>query len=336
VRAYAQELQTYPEATFRDRMLFLELLRRLKDPEFASYLTEVEAEAVKDASTLGTLFAWMNGSAMSLVAIDFAKTLPAEVTNKWPVPFQLATAHSRLADWPAVERLTGNGNWGRYDFMRRAFLARAFRATNNELAAEREWAAATREASAQGETVLSLARTVAEWGWGEEIVELLWTLTKFPGKQAEALASLYSHYSKSRDTQGLYRVLLRLAETNPDDLDVQNNLAQTSLLLGAEPDRARKLAAETHRKSPANPSYISTYAFSLYTKGDAGGAIEAMNVLTEQQLRDPAVSAYYGVFLASAGDAEKARMFLDLGEKASLLPEERALMEQARKRVQIR
>lgn len=336
VRNLAQELQGYPEATFRDRTLFLEVLRRLNAPQFTSYLTETQAEASKDPVNLGALFDWMNGNALSLVAIDFAKTLPAELTAKWPVPFQLATAHSRLGDWAAVERLTRSGGWGQYEFLRRAFLARALRATDKLVAAEREWAAATKEASAKGEALLALARTVSDWGWGKEIVELLWTLTKFPARETETLSFLYGHYAKANDTQGLYRVLLRMAEKNPDDLNVQNNLAQTSLLLGAEPDRARKLAAETHKKDPNNPSYVSTYAFSLYTKGDANAALQAMNGLTEEQLRQPAISAYYGVFLASGGDVTRARMFLDLGEKAALLPEEKALVEQARKRLQTR
>jgi hypothetical protein len=45
-------------------------------------------------------------------------------------------------------------------------------------------------------------------------------------------------------------------------------------------------------------------------------------------LRDPAISAYYGICLA-AGRDERARTYLELGQKATLLPEEKALMEKA-------
>ncbi len=336
IHAFAEELQQYPEATFRDRMLFLELLRRQQHPAFVGFLTSAQTEAMTDPLHLGTLLGWMNGNAMSLVALDFVKTLPMELTGKWPVPFEIANAHARLSDWDAVERFTKSSTWGQYEFLRRAFLARALRATDKTVAAEREWTSATKEASGQAEALLSLARTVADWGWGEEIVDLLWTLTKFPGKQAEALTSLYGHYAKAKDTQGLYRVLLRLAEQTPGDLNVQNNLAQTSLLLNAEPERARKLAAEVYAKEPKNPSYLSTYAFSLYRAGNAAGAVEAMNALTEEQLQEPAISAYYGVFLAGTSDSERARKFLALGENAFLLPEERALLEQAVRRLDAR
>ena len=336
VRAWAQELRDYPEATFRDRALFLEVLRWLKDPQFVSYLTEIENEAVKDPATLGMLLGWMNANAMSLMAIDFAKTLPAALTTKWPVSFELASAHARLADWAEVEAVTTSGSWGKFDFLRRAFLARALRATDRLTAAEQEWAHATKEASKQAEGLLSLAQTAGEWGWGDEFTELLWAVTKFPAKQAEALSALYNHYSKSKDTLGLYRVFLRMVEQRPDDPNLENNLAQSSLLLGIDVGRAAKLAAAAHTKNPKNPVFVSTYAFSLYTMGDATAALQAMNTLSEEQLREPSISAYYGVFLAHAGDQARARTFLDLGEKASLLPEEKALLEQARARLQTR
>jgi hypothetical protein len=53
-----------------------------------------------------------------------------------------------------------------------------------------------------------------------------------------------------------------------------------------------------------------------------------MTSLTEDQLSDPTVSAYYGICLAANGD-EKARTYLDFGKQANLLPEEKALIEKA-------
>ena len=74
-------------------------------------------------------------------------------------------------------------------------------------------------------------------------------------EQNEAIVTLYRHYAKENDTQGLYRVLLRLADSDPSNLDVQNNLAQISLLLNAQPEEARRMAAEIFRKNPSNPAY---------------------------------------------------------------------------------
>jgi predicted Zn-dependent protease len=110
---------------------------------------------------------------------------------------------------------------------------------------------------------------------------------------------------------------------------MQNNLAQVSLLLNADVERARKLAAELYRKQGSNPAYASTYAFALFSKGDTNGALKVMSALPEEQLRDPSLAAYYGIILAAAGDAAKAREYLKIGASARLLPEEKALLAKA-------
>lgn len=335
LRDLARELQAFPKAPFADRMLYLEILRELKDPDFTSALTKMEKDAPSKPGELATLLGWMNKNQMSLLALDFAKGLPADELSKWPVPIALADSYARLSDWPALERLTRDSTWGNFNFLRRACLARALRGAGKDSASQSEWAAAVKEASAQGEALSLLTQTISEWGWDNEAVELLWTLTRFPDKKTEALHALYLHYASSGDTPGLYRVLSRLAEIEGDP-DVKNNLAQTSLLLNAETGYARKMAEEVYRQNPANAAYATTYAYSLYSKGDTNGALKVMTTLTDQQRREPAISAYYGIFLTFAGEHEKARQFLERSDKANLLPEEKALIEQAKKRLESR
>jgi hypothetical protein len=84
--AMSQELKNYPEATFNDRLLFLDLLHQLGEPQFTSYLSELEKDVVSSPANLAAMFSWMNANRMSLLAIDFAHTLPADMTRKWPIP----------------------------------------------------------------------------------------------------------------------------------------------------------------------------------------------------------------------------------------------------------
>jgi tetratricopeptide (TPR) repeat protein len=238
-----------------------------------------------------------------------------------------------MNDWAGLEKLIGNANWGHFDFLRHAYLTRAFRGENNAAAATREWSTATKTAGAQSQSLLLLTRVIYDWGWKEEGIDLLWQLSKYPEVQFEALHTLYAHYTNSRDTQGLYRVLTRLNEIDPDDLKVQNNLAQISLLLHVDLERAAKRATDLYRADPANPAYVSTYAFALYEKGDVTGALAAMNKLREDQLRDPSLAAYYAIFLAASGDKAKAREYFEQGKLAKLLPEEQALVERSAARL---
>jgi Flp pilus assembly protein TadD len=336
LRELAKELQSLPRAPFADRMLYLEILREIRDPEFTSFLTKLEKEAPANASELATLLSWLNKNEMSLLAIDFAKGLPNDVVRQWPLPVVLAESYARISDWVALERLIKDGAWENFDFMRHAYLARAWRGLRKDAAAQSEWNLAAKKASSQSEKLSALIQATAEWKWTAETTDLLWALTKFPDRKIEALRKLYSQYAESSDTQGLYRVLVRLNESDGGDLDVKNNLAQISLLLNAEPDYGRKLAEEVYRQVPANPFYATTYAYSLFARGDIKGALGVMEKLKPEQLQEPAVSAYLGIFLAGGGDAKQAREFLERGEKARLLPEERTLLEQAKRRLQSR
>jgi tetratricopeptide (TPR) repeat protein len=329
LRVLAKDLQSYPEAFFTDRLLYLDILRRLHDPEYTTYLTNIEKDASSKPSDLAALLSWMNANEISIIGIDFAKSLPEKMLNTWPVPWAMAETYAKINDWSALERLTTNSNWHQFDFLRRAYLTRALRAENKAVAAEREWAEAAKIASPQPQSLLLLARVISEWGWKNESVDLLWQLAKYPEVQIDALHGLYLYYAKADDTLGLYRVLARLAEIDPGDLKVQNNLAQISLLLNVDLERARKRASDLFRKQPSNSAYVSTYAFSLYAKGDVNSAVSVMSTLREDQLQEPPLAAYYGFMLAVAGEKSKARKYVEIGKTAHLLPEEKLLLDRA-------
>jgi predicted Zn-dependent protease len=158
-------------------------------------------------------------------------------------------------------------------------------------------------------------------------------VAKDPANGDGALRALYAHFAEEGATQDLYRVLLHQEQFRPNDKTVQNNLAQLSLLLNLNVDRGQRLARELYEKEPQNPVYVSTYAFALFHGGDARKAAQLMHSLGDEQLRRPELAAYYGIMLAAAGEHERAAEYLDLGEKAGLLPEERALLERARRTI---
>jgi predicted Zn-dependent protease len=104
-----------------------------------------------------------------------------------------------------------------------------------------------------------------------------------------------------------------------------------SLLLGEDKAEAHRSAAELHAADPGNPVFASTYAFSLYLRGRPQEAVQMLRALGLDRLDDPALAAYYGVFLSATGDTQTARTYLDKSAKAFLLPEEQALVERAKK-----
>ena len=334
VQLLSSELQNYSEALFSDRLLYLEILKRRRDSKFTNYLDTLKQDSKSNPTDLASLLSWMTNNEMSPEVIEFSKTLPPESLAIWPVPLSLTEAYVKLNDWPALERFAKSTEWAAFDFLRHAYLCRALRSQEKKLAADEEWLAAQRECSTNPRALLSLADITATWGWENETLDLLWTLSKIEDTKLEALQTLYQHYKKLGDTAGLYRTLRRLVEALPSDLALQNNLAQISLLLGTDSERARKVAAEINGKDPRNGAYASTYAFSLYTNGDVGGALEAMDKLSADQLREPSVAAYYGIVLVAAGQREKARQYLRRAAETKLLPEEKALVAKAESTLQ--
>ena len=328
-KSAAKELQKYPETTFSDRLLELELLRVMKDDDFATHLTDVENEAKSDPAWLAMLLTWMNNSGMALVALDYTKGIDKGILSKWPVPAELAKCYARVADWPGLERLTREVNWPQADYLRRAYLARALRSEDKKEAADREWAIAENEARTDARLLEILERTAVEWGWTPEAIRLLWQLAETPEKQSDALHSLYKHYAEKQDTQGLYRVLSRLVDVEPSD-DVHNNFAQIALLLNVDIARAKKIASDLHREDPNNAVYASTCAFSFYKQGDVKQAVQIMKSLPAEMLQQASAGIYYGIFLAAAGRKEEAAPYLARGDTAELLPEEKALLDRAK------
>jgi hypothetical protein len=162
---------------------------------------------------------------------------------------------------------------------------------------------------------------------------LLWLAAKDPNKADRTLGTLYRFFAAKNDTQELYRVLLHLSELHPNDRPTLNNLAQISLLLNLNAERGHQLAREVHEQDPFNIHYASTYAFSLYLRDEPKKAVQLLASFPETKLRQPSIAAYFGIALAANGENGRAAEFLELGAKANLLPEERALLEKARNAV---
>jgi hypothetical protein len=333
--ALAKDLQGYPEANWTDHLLYLDFLHQTGDSQFSSYLSELEKTSAANPSNLAVLLWWMNRNNLNLLALDFTKELPPETCDKWPVPRALADVYVRLGDWKTLEKKVDSANWANFDFLRHAYLARSLREQDKTAAAEGEWSTALKQASATRtvDGAMILLRTLKDWRWEPEALNLLWAMTKNPEREADAMAALYQYYADKGDTADLYRVVQRRCDSRPDDDKAQNNRAQLALLLDVDTEHAQETAERLYRKEPANSIYASTYAFSLYRQGKNQKAVQVMSGLKPDELNRPELAAYYAIFLAAAGDKQKSVEYLNRSDGASLLPEEKALVQKAREKV---
>lgn len=330
---FARQLQQFPEHDFSDELLLLGALHGSVDPGFAPLLQQLQTQAAEDPLRVAQLITWMNGHHMPAGAIAWGSQLPDNLLGQKAVAIALSDSYIAAQDWSGIQKLVKNGKWGSLDFLRNALAARALREQGNQIDATSQWNEAVKKVSGDTREALTLAEIVQRWGWRDEAIELFWVASKDSIKGDDALRALYGYYAKNGASQDLYRVLVHRREFQPNDLNIQNNVAQLSLLLNLDREQGQKIARDLYEKEPTNPAYVSTYAFALYMQGDTKKALKIFRGLTTEQLRDPAVATYYGVVLAGAGEHEQAAEFLALGENAPLLPEERALLEKARRTI---
>jgi cytochrome c-type biogenesis protein CcmH/NrfG len=327
----AKKLQEFPEHEFSDRLLLLSALHGAIDPGFTPLLQTIEKDAAANPDQVAEVLSWLNSHQMPAAAIVWAAQLPPETLTQRSTALALSDAYVAARDWTGLQKLVKSSNWGPLEFLRCALAARVSRELGDESEGAAQWAEALSKVSAEPQQALTLAEIVLKWGWRDQAVELYWAAAKDPTKGDEALQVLYGYFAQTGSTQDLYRVLVHRREFRPNDLDIQNNLAQLSLLLNLNTAEGHRLARDLFEKQPTNPAYVSTYGFALYTQGDIKKALSVFGRLNEQQLRDPAIAAYYGLILAASGDHARASEFLAIGENAQLLPEEKALVEKARR-----
>ena len=327
---YARKLDNLPSRDFSDRLLLLSILKVAGDAEAQSLLEQLKKDASGDATKIGALVGWMNSQKMSAEAVRWIKMLPATILAKRTAPLNVAEAFVATSDWDGLRKFCVGTKWDAFGYMRNALAARALRESGQVEESSQQWNEAVAKISGRSEQILGLAELARKWGWQNQALDLWWLAARDPVNAEKTLRLLYDYYAGRRDTQELYRVLLHLEKVRPTDPAVRNNLAQISLLLNLNADQAYRLAREVYEQEPKNPDYAATYAFSLYLQGNMKRALQVLAGFSEAELERPQIAAYYGVMLARNSDFSRASKFLDLSEKANLLPEEKKLVEKAK------
>lgn len=326
---FSVELNKESRSTFADRILQLNIMYRAKDPGTTVFLEKVQGESVTNAQNAFALCQWMMISGKSKEAIAWIRTMTPEQLARQPLPIMAVECLATIGDWNGIETMLSGQNWGEMDYHRLALRAKVCRERSELTASKSHWLKSVKATDNRLERLLQLARLTAAWDWNVEMSELVNTIvTRYPGEKKEFQALSTWLYSNGK-TVAMKNLLTRLAEVDPDNLPIKNNLAVTSLLLDPQDSKAHRIAKETHDREPENPYYASTLAYSLYLQDRPKEALEMFGKLKAEQLNDPTVAAYYAIIMASTGNGPSAKKYLDRARQARLLPEERSLLAKA-------
>lgn len=327
----SRQLQAQREATLEDCLLRLTVLRESQSAQLSESLARVQRECATNALKVARAVSWMNGHGLARPGLDWTASLPKATRTTMPVPLAEAECCVTLADWPGLQdRLVGR-RWEEQEFLRLACLARALREQNKRDAAGANWRLALSAASKRAEQLLVLLQATRAWGWTDETADVLWAIAGRTRAEDWPLRMLMSDYTAKDDTAGIYRVYQALLERHPDSAELKNNVATIGLLLGRDLTRSQLLAREIYVAAKTNAALVSTYAYALHAQGKTAEGLKLMRGFPERELHRPEIALYYAVMLAASGEQHQAEPYFAAAEKGRPLPEERRLLDQARR-----
>jgi hypothetical protein len=318
---------------FADRLEHLAVLRGGNSPQFDSFVATLQRQAATNAFAAADLVTRLTGLGAANEAITWVNSLPPSIRNEAPLPMALASSYFSLGRWRELEDSLKPQQWNERDFIRQALLAYAGRKQNAAEVADAHWRDAVQLASARPELIATLAQMASVWNWTNETEALLWRATKKFPKERWPLDSLQSGYTRMRNTRGLYELNAFVLEQQPTNTFAQNNWAALSFLLRTNLPKAHLFARQVYEGNTNNFAFVSTYAYSLHLQGRTAEGLKLIETLKPAELDDPSVASYYGLLLAAAGQAEKARGYFTKAEKVAMLPEEVELISEARKKL---
>lgn len=329
----SQVLVAQTNSPFTDKLLRLDVLKKADGPDFETTLVTYQREAATNSAKLYDLANWQMVDLSPTFTLRWLQSLPAETQTNQPAALLAAQCRMQMSDWRGLQSTLESQNWrepeGDLEFMRHALMARALREQGLNESSTSEWSVALQCASDQKISQIELFRLAAAWQWHTQAEQLLWTMVKRYPEEKWAdlvLAQALIAWHRTNSLMQLYNIL---HQRQPSDLAVENNLAMTALLLGAQENRPNDLAQDVYQRSLTNSDYASTYGFSLYLQGKNAAALTVMQKLSPQDLNNPSIAGYYGLILKANGHPSEAKAYLNRAFSAHLLPEEQALFQQA-------
>jgi tetratricopeptide (TPR) repeat protein len=328
--AFSKKLVQQTNSSFNDQLLRLDLLKQTGNAEFKSALTGAERAAGTDAGKIHALATWQMANTTLEGNLSWLRSLPPNIQTNYPTSLAIAQCLVFQPNWQGLRNWVQNQNWGEYDFMRHAFLARALKELNLNATSETEWQKAVSMSGNDKPNLVILLRLADQWNWESKGEDILWNIVnRFPGDQV-ANATLGQVLFTSGRTRPLMTLYGQQLNWSPTNLSIKNNLTMCALLLDAQELKPNDLARSLFEQDPNDPSYLSTYAFSLHLQKKDVEALRIIEKLNPDNLKKPSVAGYYGLILKATGNPAKAKIYFDIALKSNLLPEERKIFDQAR------
>jgi len=337
--SFAQQLQMSPDVTFGDYLLCLNFYRKLDEKKFRQLLEKVKPFAARNASDLASLIEWMNQNGFAADVVKWVDKLKPAVLSSPPVSVAVADAYATVKNWSRLKRWTGTGNWSDAEYLRLAYNAIAERhlragtgsTANSEF--ETLWKSAADLSKEEPEHELTLARLATKTQLTSQAEDLWMRVEENRTMRREALDNLRQLYRAKNETTKLYVVLQRLHESSPNEAPITADLARLGLNLDESSESSHQLAKDAYDRAPNDVNCALTYAFSLRHLARNAEALAIIQGLPPEQLRDSHAAVYVALLLAEGNELDGAKDYIVVAENGKLFPEEKTLLEEAKRKL---
>ncbi len=332
-REYADALVATRGSVFQDKLTRLVLLRQMKSRDATRYLTDLRNEGLQNPPDLYMLLMWMNQHDLALMVAEWAGTLPRDIVGVPPVCVAVADAYLRSSDWRPLLAFLDDHPWAEWEYMRRAFLARATERLDDADRSAQEWKdgiAAARSRADSKDRLERLVRLAIGWGWEQRAQELMWGMAGSPGCPRWMLDALWQIAVENADTAQLQKLAGLLAKSDPKSVVFRNNYAFYSLLTRAGEGDPHREAERLFHENRGDVDIVLTRGLSLYQQGKAAEAAALTGGLPAAELRKPQAALYHAIFLTAFGEGAKAQEFITAAQGRRMFPEEKTMLERAK------
>lgn len=320
------------DALLPDKLRHLALL--LGDSQaFEKYCLAVEGEVRTNGFAAAALARWMTSQNLAARAGKFLETLPETAAATLPCLEAKSEALLSLGQWNQLEEALEKRSWGRNEHARQLLLARVARERSSQSGTRSHWLKSLKAAAGSVDRLAQLARVTASWQWTEEFHDALAAIVSQHPEQKWAAAVLGRTLHQNGKTQALQNLFAKTIEREPTNFVAKSNFATLGLLLDGTDEKAHRMAQEAFQGASNDPYVTATLALSLHFQQRTSDALELMQKLKPEELRQPAIAAWFGFLLVESGHKNEAAEYFALGTKAELLPEERQLIASARKKL---
>jgi tetratricopeptide (TPR) repeat protein len=323
-----------PKVQFEDVLIALDLFLETDRTKFDQLLHNCVVRFRNEAVPASEVVRWLNEKNLLAEAQATVSKVNPQTANDPVFKVALADTLVRQKDWTGLKEWTKDPDWGMNEYLRVAYDLKARRELGGVMPSEalNAWRESLAKTGQQAKCVSILFRLAMGWGWQNEAESALWAAADASSGRREALEALWRWYARQQNTQGLFRVANRLLELDFNNRTIKNNVVMLGSLLGIKNGSFLDWARDNWENDRSNhPQFGTTYAFTLFQKGDLDDAARILAQINPDVLSNPGDALYAGIIKAALGQQDDARKLLEVASRGDdLLPEEKELLIRSR------